>query len=87
MTRSPSGGCTDPFENLGVSGGESHHESCARLGVGNSENRVDEAGAGARWQVSCFHSQRCSHHVGLGPDFGFGEDSTVVLDRDVLGSC
>ena len=74
----------DPFENLGVSGGESHHESCARLSVGNIEDCVDEAGAGARWQVSCFHSQRCSHHVGLGPDIGFDEDSTVVLDRDVL---
>jgi len=48
------------------------------------EDCVDEAGAGARWQVPCFHSQSCSHHAGSARTSASGEDSTVVLDRDVL---
>ena len=46
----------DPFEHLGVSGGESHLESGAGLDVRSIEDCVNEAGAGARWQVSRFHA-------------------------------
>src|SRR3954447_7647793 len=73
-----------PAEDLDISGGHGDVHPGSRFGGGEVEEGVDQPGPGARWQLSRLDAEGGVDHLPGGPDAGFGEEATVVLDRDVL---